>query len=137
MNLPKNGVARDIRHFAGSVFVFVLIVTILFYLTKYTIPNENAQIVNTLIGMIAASVAMVISSITGQKPDELNNLKSQLEKKEHTIEFLVREKDRLEGMIIGLQKQILENYDNTLDRIILGETLRHDLKNNPPKNGKA
>ena len=133
MKVPRNGVARDIRHFSGSVFVFVLIVTILFYLTKYTIPNENAQIVNTLIGMIAASVAMVISSITGQKPDELNNLKSQLEKKEHTIEFLVREKDRLEGMIIDLQKQILENYDNTLDRIILGETLRHDLKNNPPK----
>mgnify|MGYP003140498352 CR=1 FL=1 len=133
MKVPRNGVARDIRHFSGSVFVFVLIVTILFYLTKYTIPNENAQIVNTLIGMIAASVAMVISSITGQKPDELNNLKSQLEKKEHTIEFLVKEKDRLEGMIIDLQKQILENYDNTLDRIILGETLRHDLKNNPPK----
>lgn len=133
MKLPSNGVARDIRHFAGSVFVFILIVTILFYLTKYTIPNENAQIVNTLIGMIAASVAMVISSITGQKPDELNQLKSQLEKKEHTIEFLVREKDRLEGMIIGLQKQILENYDNTLDRIILGETLKYDLKNNPPK----
>lgn len=134
MKIPSNGVARDIRHFSGSVFVFVLIVTILFYLTKYTIPNENAQIVNTLIGMIAASVAMVISSITGQKPDELNQLKSQLEKKDHQIDFLVKEKDRLEGMIINLQQQILENYDSTLDRVLLSQTINYDLKKNPPKN---
>mgnify|MGYP003133260900 FL=1 len=134
MNLPKNGAARDIRHFSGSVFVFVLIVVILFYLTKYTIPKENSAIVNTLIGMVASSVAMVISSITGQKKDEERQLKEQIEKKDMQIDFLVREKDRLEGMIIDLQKQILENYDNTLDRVLLSESLRYDLKNNPPKN---
>tara|TARA_R100000734_G_C3293911_1_gene85333 strand:+ start:183 stop:587 length:405 start_codon:yes stop_codon:yes gene_type:complete len=133
MQIPKNGVAREIRHFSGSLVVFFLVVAILFYLTKYTIPQQNSQIVNTLIGMIAASVAMVISSITGQKPDELNMLKSTLEKKENQIDFLVKEKDRLEGMIIDLQKQILENYDSTLDRVLLSKTLDYDLKNNPPK----
>lgn len=133
MQIPKNGVAREIRHFGGSLVVFFLVVAILFYLTKYTIPQQNSQIVNTLIGMIAASVAMVISSITGQKPDELNMLKSTLEKKENQIDFLVKEKDRLEGMIIDLQKQILENYDSTLDRVLLSKTLDYDLKNNPPK----
>lgn len=133
MALPKNGVAREIRHFSGSLVVFFLVVAILFYLTKYTIPQQNSQIVNTLIGMIAASVAMVISSITGQKPDELNMLKATLEKKENQIDFLVKEKDRLEGMIIDLQKQILENYDSTLDRVLLSKTLDYDLKNNPPK----
>lgn len=133
MQIPKNGVAREIRHFSGSLIVFFLVVAILFYLTKYTIPQQNSQIVNTLIGMIAASVAMVISSITGQKPDELNMLKSTLEKKENQIDFLVKEKDRLEGMIIDLQKQILENYDSTLDRVLLSKTIDYDLKNNPPK----
>ncbi len=133
MQFPKNGAAREIRHFSGSLIVFLLVVAILFYLTKYTIPQQNSSVINTLIGMIAASVAMVISSITGQKPDELNMLKSTLEKKENQIDFLVREKDRLEGMIIDLQKQILDNYDNTLDRIILGEAIKRDLKNNPPK----
>ena len=122
MSLPRNGVARDIRHFSGSVFVFVLIVVILFYLTKYTIPKENSSIVNTLIGMIAASVAMVISSITGQKKDEERQLKEQVDKKDMQIDFLVREKDRLESMIINLQKQILENYDNTLDRVLISKT---------------
>jgi len=133
MHIPKNGVAREIRHFSGSLVVFFLVVAILFYLTKYTIPQQNSQIVNTLIGMIAASLAMIIQSISGQKPDELNMLKSTLEKKENQIDLLVKEKDRLEGMIIDLQKQILENYDNTLDRVLLNKTLDYDLKNNPPK----
>ena len=133
MHIPKNGVAREIRHFSGSLVVFFLVVAILFYLTKYTIPQQNSQIVNTLIGMIAASLAMIIQSISGQKPDELNMLKSTLEKKENQIDLLVKEKDRLEGMIIDLQKQILENYDSTLDRVLLSKTLDYDLKNNPPK----
>ena len=133
MQIPKNGVAREIRHFSGSLVVFFLVVAILFYLTKYTIPQQNSQIVNTLIGMIAASLAMIIQSISGQKPDELNMLKSTLEKKENQIDLLVKEKDRLEGMIIDLQKQILENYDSTLDRVLLSKTLDYDLKNNPPK----
>ena len=81
MNIPRNGVAKDIRHYVGSLIVFFLVVVILYYLTKYTIPTENAQIVNTLIGMIAASIAMVISSITGSKPDDVQSLKNQLERK--------------------------------------------------------
>ena len=134
---PKhNGNAKEIRHYLGSLIVFILVVLILYYLTKYTIPEENSQIVNTLIGMIAASIAMVISSITGAKPDELNALKSQLEKKENQIDLLIREKDRLESMIINLQGQILENYDNTLDKVLLSQTITYDLKNNPPKNSK-
>ena len=128
-----NGAARDIRHFSGSLIVFFLVVLILYYLAKYTIPEQNAQIINTLIGMIAASIAMVIQSITGQKKDEERALKEQVEKKDMQIDFLIREKDRLEGMIIDLQKQILENYDNTLDRVLLSESLKNDIKNNPPK----
>ena len=95
-----NGAARDIRHFSGSLIVFFLLVLILYYLAKYTIPEQNAQIINTLIGMIAASIAMVIQSITGQKKDEERALKEQVEKKDMQIDFLIREKDRLEGMII-------------------------------------
>ena len=73
MKIPSNGVAKDIRHYIGALIVFFLVVIILFYLTKYKIPNENAQIVNTIIGMIVASLAMVISSITGRNPDDLES----------------------------------------------------------------
>ena len=77
MKIPSNGVAKDIRHYIGALIVFFLVVIILFYLTKYKIPNENAQIVNTIIGMIVASLAMVISSITGRNPDDLEAAKKE------------------------------------------------------------
>lgn len=124
--MPTNGVAKDIRHFAGSLLVFFLVIVILFYLTKYQIPNENAQIVNTLIGMIAASIAMVISSITGRNPDDLEAAKKKISNLEMKIEMLVQSKDMLENMLIKVQ-------DDTIDRLLLSKTLQYD----DCKNGKC
>ena len=117
--MPSNGVAKDIRHFAGSLLVFFLVVLILLYLSKYQIPSENAQIVNTLIGMIAASIAMVIASITGRNGDELDSAKKKISNLEMKIDMLVQSKDMLEGMLIKVQ-------DDTIDRLLLNKTLQHD-----------
>ena len=119
MKMPSNGVAKDIRHYIGALVVFFLVVIILFYLTKYSIPNENAQIVNTIIGMIVASLAMVISSITGRNPDDLEAAKKKISNLEMKIEMLVASKDMLEGMVIKLQ-------DDTIDRLLLNNTLNYD-----------
>lgn len=133
MKLPSNGAAKSIRSYAGSLFVFLFIVGIIITLIQFPVLESNKEIVLMLIGSIAASIPILISTISGTIPDDVNALKSTIEKKENQIDFLVREKDRLEGMIIDLQKQILDNYDNTLDRIILGEAIKRDLKTNPPK----
>ena len=79
-----------------------------------------------LIGTISASIGIVVSTITGAKPDDVNALKSSLEKKENQIELLVAAKDNLESMVIELQKQMLENQDNVMDKIILKAALDFD-----------
>lgn len=117
--MPTNGVAKDIRHFAGSLLVFFLVIVILFYLTKYQIPTENAQIVNTLIGMIAASIAMVISSITGRNPDDLEAAKKEIGALKMKVDTLVDQKDQLEGMLIKVQ-------DDMIDRLLLVKALKSD-----------
>ncbi len=117
--MPSNGVAKDIRHYVGSLIVFFLVIIILYYLTKYTIPEQNSQIVNTLIGMIAASIAMVIASITGRNPDDLEAAKKKISNLEMKIEMLVSAKDMLENMLIKLQ-------DDTIDRLLLNKTLQYD-----------
>ena len=119
MKMPSNGVAKEVRGYIGALIVFFLVVIILFYLTKYSIPNENAQIVNTIIGMIVASLAMVISSITGRNPDDLEAAKKKISNLEMKIEMLVASKDMLEGMVIKLQ-------DDTIDRLLLNNTLNYD-----------
>ena len=119
MKMLTNGVAKDIRHYVGSLIVFFLVVLILYYLTKYNIPEQNSQIVNTLIGMIAASIAMVIASITGRNPDDLESAKKKISNLEMKIEMLVQAKDMLENMLIKVQ-------DDTIDRLLISKSIDHD-----------
>ena len=133
MKLPRNGVAKEIRHYAGSLFIFLLIISIVFILMQYPVLETNKEVVMMLIGTLSASIGLVVSTITGSKPDDINALKSAIEKKEHQIEMLVAAKDNLEGMIIELQKQMLENQDAVMDKIILKAAMDFDDKRNPPK----
>lgn len=133
MNLPKNGVAKEIRHYVGSLFIFLFVIGIIVALIQFPVLDTNKEVVMMLIGTISASIGIVVSTITGSKPDDINQLKTNLEKKEHQIELLVKAKDQLEAMVIDLQKQMLENQDNIMDKIILKAAIDYDTKNNPPK----
>lgn len=133
MNLPKNGVARELRHYIGSLFIFLLVMAIIFILMQYPVLETNKEVVMMLIGTISASIGIVVSTITGAKPDDVNALKSSLEKKEHQIELLVAAKDNLENMVIELQKQMLENQDNVMDKIILKAALDFDDRDSANK----
>jgi len=133
MNLPKNGVARELRHYIGSLFIFLLVMAIIFILMQYPVLDTNKEVVMMLIGTISASIGIVVSTITGAKPDDVNALKSSLEKKEHQIELLVAAKDNLENMVIELQKQMLENQDTVMDKIILKAALDFDDRDSAEK----
>lgn len=126
MKLPKNGVAREIRHYVGSLFIFLLIIGILAFLVKYPVLETNKEVVMMLIGTLSASIGIVVSTITGAKPDDVNALKADLEKKQLAIDFLTKAKDDLEGMVIDLQKQMLDNQDDVMDKIILKAALDYD-----------
>ena len=133
MALPKNGAAKSIRSYAGSLFVFLFIVGIIITLIQFPVLESNKEIVLMLIGSIAASIPVLISAISGTIPDDVNALKSTLEKKEHQIQMLVDAKDRLEEMVINLQREMLQNQDNMMDKIILKAAMDFDDKNNQQK----
>ena len=133
MNLPKNGVAKEIRHYIGSLFIFLFVIGSIVALIQFPVLDTNKEVVMMLIGTISASIGIVVSTITGSKPDDITQLKNNLEKKEHQIELLVKAKDQLEAMVIDLQKQMLENQDAIMDKIILKAAIDYDEKNNPSK----
>lgn len=133
MQLPKNGVAKEIRHYVGSLFIFLFVIGIIVALIQFPVLDTNKEVVMMLIGTISASIGLVVSTITGSKPDDIQALKQNLEKKENQIELLVKAKDQLEAMVIDLQKQMLENQDAIMDKIILKAAIDFDSKNNPSK----
>ena len=126
MNLPRNGVAKEIRHYVGSLFIFLFVIGIIVALIQFPVLDTNKEVVMMLIGTISASIGIVVSTITGAKPDDVTALKNEVEKKNNQIDMLVQAKDNLEAMVIGLQKQMLDNQDNVMDKIILKAALEHD-----------
>jgi hypothetical protein len=126
MALPRNGVAREIRHYVGSLFIFLFVIGIIVALIQFPVLDTNKEVVMMLIGTISASIGIVVSTITGAKPDDVTALKNEVEKKNNQIDMLVQAKDNLEAMVIGLQKQMLDNQDNVMDKIILKAALEHD-----------
>ena len=126
MKLPRNGIAREIRHYIGSLFVFLLIIGIVVWLVMFPVLETNKEVVMMLIGTISASIGIVISTITGAKPDDVNSLKGDIEKKQLQIDYLTKAKDDLESMVINLQKEMLKNQDDVMDKIILKAALDYD-----------
>ncbi len=129
MKLPTNGVAKDIRHYSGALLIFFFIVALVVVFIQYPVLDSNKEVVMMLIGTLSASLAMVISTITGSKPDDINALKSAIEKKDLTIDHLTKSKDDYENIIINLQKEIIKNQDDMFDKFLLKSTLSFDDKN--------
>ena len=128
--MPKNGVAKEIRHYIGALLIFFFIVALVIGFIQFPVLDSNKEVVMMLVGTLSASLAMVVSTITGSKPDDIEAMKNKVEKLELTIEQLHKNKDEYEKMIISLQNQMVENYDNILDRIILKSAMDFDDKKN-------
>jgi len=126
MQLPKNGVAKEIRSYIGSLFIFLFVVGIIITLLQFPVLEGNKEVVMILIGTVAASIPTVISAITGTKPDDINALKGDIAKRDHQIELLIKSKDDLEGMVIELQREILKNQDDIMDKKVLKAALDFD-----------
>ena len=133
MKFPSNGVAKDLRHYSGALLIFLFIVALVIVFIQYPVLDSNKEVVMMLVGTLSASLAMVISTITGSKPDDINQLRSKLDSREQTIQSLTKSKDEYEQLIINLQKEMLKNQDEMFDRIMLKQTLDYDDKNK--KNG--
>ena len=129
MKLPTNGIAKEIRHYIGSLFIFLFVIGIIVVLIQFPVLDGNKEVVMMLIGTISASIGLVISTITGSKPDDINSLKSEIEKKQLKIDMLTQGKDDLEDMVINLQKEMLENQDEIMDKIVLKAALDFDDRN--------
>lgn len=129
MKLPTNGVAKDIRHYSGALLIFFFIVALVVVFIQFPVLDSNKEVVMMLVGTLSASLAMVISTITGSKPDDINALKSAIEKKDLSIDHLTKSKDDYENIIINLQKEIIKNQDDMFDKFLLKSTLDFDDKN--------
>lgn len=98
---------KDIVHYSGAAGIFILVIFLLLYLANNTIPNENKDIIVSIVGMIVGSLSVVIYAIIGRNPDEVAELSSKVESQQKHIDQLVEQKDAYEAQMIALQQEII------------------------------
>jgi len=106
--MVKNGVAKELRHYIGAIGIFIFVIGILMFLAFNEIPNMNKDVVVSIIGMIVGSLSVVIMTVIGRNPDEVNELKKQNEGLSSKVDHLVQQKDELERMLITIQTNIID-----------------------------
>ena len=99
---------KDVRHYAGAAGIFVLIVLLLLFLSFNEIPPVNKDLFVAIVGTLVSSLGVVIYTIIGQQPDEVNTLQKKNESLSSTNSQMEIRNDQLEQMIIDMQKEVIE-----------------------------
>ena len=98
---------KDLRHYIGAAGVFILVVALMLFLAYNDIPQANKDIFVSIIGMIVGSLSVVIYTIIGKNPDEVNSLQQKVESLQSLADTMEKRNDQLEAMIIELQREII------------------------------
>lgn len=99
---------RDIRHYAGAAGIFVIVILLLLFLSYNQIPSENKDLFVSIVGVISGSLSVILFTIIGRNPNEVQELQKKNEGLEVKVENLVKQKDELEEMLISMQKQLVD-----------------------------
>jgi hypothetical protein len=115
---------NDLRHYAGAAGIFILIIFLLLFLSFNEVPPVNKDIFVTVTGMVVGSLSVVIYTIIGRNPDEVDSLTKKVDSLQTANDHLVKQKDELEKMVITLQENMIDKIsvlgasfiDNLIER---------------------
>ena len=115
---------NDLRHYAGAAGIFILIIFLLLFLSFNEVPPVNKDIFVTVTGMVVGSLSVVIYTIIGRNPDEVDALTKKVDSLQTANDHLVKQKDELEKMVITLQENMIDKIsvlgasfiDNLIER---------------------
>ena len=115
---------NDLRHYAGAAGIFILIIFLLLFLSFNEVPPVNKDIFVTVTGMVVGSLSVVIYTIIGRNPDEVDSLTKKVDSLQTSNDLLVKQKDELEKMVITVQENMIDKIsvlgasfiDNLIER---------------------
>jgi|TARA_B100000902_G_C26514660_1_gene530281 ABC-type enterochelin transport system permease subunit len=99
---------KDLRHYVGAAGIFLLIIFLLLFLSFNQIPPVNKDVFVSIVGMMVGSMSVVIYTIIGKNPEELEQMKQKNESLQATADQMEVRNDQLEEMIISIQKDIIK-----------------------------
>ncbi len=99
-------------------------ILLLLFLSFNEVPPVNKDIFVTVTGMVVGSLSVVIYTIIGRNPDEVDALTKKVDSLQTANDHLVNQKDELEKMVITLQENMIDKIsilgvsfiDNLIER---------------------
>ena len=91
----------------GAAGIFMLIITLLVFLSFVEVPPVNKDLFVAIVGTLVSSLGIVVYTIIGQQPDEVNKLTKKNEALNTLTAQMEKRNEQLEEMIIKIQKDII------------------------------
>ena len=98
---------KELRGYIGSWVFIVLVFSIITFLSFKEVPAANKDIVTTIIGMLVASLGVVVYTLIGKDESEVLELKKSNEILKEQNEQLKKRINHLENMFMDLQEKVI------------------------------
>lgn len=108
---------KELMGYLGSSLIFVLIIGLLVFLAFYEIPENNNDIFKVIVGMIVGSLGVVMSTLAGRNPDEVNCLKRQNGELVEQNKQMTQRVDQLQVMLTDLQSEVIKKLSSIMDNV--------------------
>ena len=100
--------SKELRYYSGAIGIFILVIGLLLFLSFYEIPQDNKDVFISIVGMIVGSLSVVIYTIIGKNPDEVQELQKKVESLQSLTDQMEIRNDQLEAMIIKMQERVID-----------------------------
>lgn len=106
---------KELRGYVGSWAYIILVFAIIAFLGFNEVPETNKDLITTIIGMLVASLGIVVYTLIGKDENEVQKLKESNEVLKSQNEQLKERVNHLETMFMDLQEKVINKLSQITD----------------------
>lgn len=99
---------KEKRGYIGSWAYIVIVFIIIGFLGFNEVPETNKDLITTIIGMLVASLGIVVYTLIGKDEDEVKELKQENKELRAIVEKQQTEIDSLKELLHKLQERVVD-----------------------------
>ena len=99
---------KEKRGYVGAWAYILLVFIVIGFFAINEVPPSNKDLITAIVGMLVSSLGVVVFTLIGKDPEELEQIKKEKEILEEKNKSLTQRIDHLEFMFMELQKQVID-----------------------------
>ena len=96
------------RGYVGSWAYIILVFVVIGFFSINEVPASNKDLITAIVGMLVSSLGVVVFTLIGKDPEELEQIKSEKEILIEQNKSMSIRINHLESMFMDLQTQVID-----------------------------